>query len=77
MATWKGNSCNRNCLSLVGRDYVTAAQTGKGSLHFWTWHKVCKDLSCIHVPMRSALPHKSILRAVFCDAMHKQTASVA
>ena len=49
MATWKGNSCNRNCLSLVGRDYVTAAQTGKGSLHFWTWHKVCKDLSCIHV----------------------------
>lgn len=39
VATWKGNSCNRNCLSLVGRDYVAAAQTGKGSLHFWTWHK--------------------------------------
>ena len=45
VATWKGNSCNRNCLSLVGRDYVAAAQTGKGSLHFWTWHKVGADLS--------------------------------
>lgn len=42
IATYKSNSSSRNGFCSLGRDYLLASQTGKGSLHFWSWHKVCQ-----------------------------------
>ncbi|KAL3153211.1 hypothetical protein ABBQ38_011961 [Trebouxia sp. C0009 RCD-2024] len=39
IATYKSNSSPRNGFCCLGRDYLLASQTGKGSLHFWSWHK--------------------------------------
>ncbi|KAK9826171.1 hypothetical protein WJX81_003129 [Elliptochloris bilobata] len=39
LAAFKANASGRNALSLLGRDYLVAAQQPKGVLHFWTWHK--------------------------------------
>jgi hypothetical protein len=40
LAAFKNNASGRNALSLLGRDYLVAAQQPKGVLHFWAWHKV-------------------------------------
>ena len=39
LAAFKSNASGRNALSLLGRDYLVAAQQPKGVLHFWAWHK--------------------------------------
>lgn len=39
LAQYKTNSCGRNRFCSVGPDYFVAAQNGKDSIHFWTWHK--------------------------------------
>ena len=52
IAAYKGNSSPANCASILGRDYIVAAQAGKGSFHFWTWHKVrrCGGRSAAQTP---------------------------
>ncbi len=40
LTAFKGNASSQNALSLLGRDYLVAAQQPKGVLHFWAWHKV-------------------------------------
>lgn len=44
LASFKDNAAGTNALSLLGQDYLVAAQAAKGALHFWTWHKVCTAL---------------------------------
>lgn len=40
LTSFKTNACAPGCLSLLGRDYLVAAQLGRGGgLHFWAWHK--------------------------------------
>ena len=39
LTAFKSNASGRNALSLLGRDYLVAAQQPKGVLHFWAWHK--------------------------------------
>lgn len=39
ISSYKTNSSSRNGFCALGRDYLIASQIGKGSLHFWTWHK--------------------------------------
>ena len=40
LTSFKSNACPPNGLSLLGRDYLVAAQLGRGGgLHFWAWHK--------------------------------------
>ncbi|CAL5226138.1 g8957 [Coccomyxa viridis] len=39
VASFKDNASGPNALSLLGQDYLMAAQAAKGALHFWTWHK--------------------------------------
>lgn len=40
LTSFKSNACPPNGLSLLGRDYLVAAQAGRGGgLHFWAWHK--------------------------------------
>ena len=39
LTAFKPNASGRNALSLLGRDYLVAAQQPKGVLHFWAWHK--------------------------------------
>lgn len=39
LTSYKSNASPCNGLSLMGRDYLVAAQAKKGALHFWTWHK--------------------------------------
>lgn len=39
LATYKTSASPRNSFCRLGRDYLLASQLGKGSLHFWTWHK--------------------------------------
>ena len=43
LASFKDSASNPNAISVLGQDYLVAAQAAKGVLHFWTWHKV----SCI------------------------------
>jgi WD40 repeat protein len=40
IATYKLNASPVGGLALLGRDYLLSTQIGKGSFHFWTWHKV-------------------------------------
>ncbi|KAL0027630.1 hypothetical protein WJX79_003997 [Trebouxia sp. C0005] len=39
LATYKTNVSPRNGFCRMGRDYLIGSQLGKGSLHFWSWHK--------------------------------------
>lgn len=39
LATYKTNASPRNSFCRLGRDYLMSSQLGKGSLHFWSWHK--------------------------------------
>lgn len=39
LATYKTNVSPRNGFCRLGRDYLVGSQLGKGSLHFWSWHK--------------------------------------
>ena len=48
LATFKDNASGPNAFSLLGRDYIVGAQHPKGSLHFWTWHKVWLLLQSAH-----------------------------
>ena len=41
LTAFKGNASGQNALSLLGRDYLVAAQQPKGVLYFWAWHKAC------------------------------------
>ena len=40
LAQYKTNSSGRNRFCQLGHDYFVAAQNGKDSVHFWSWHKV-------------------------------------
>lgn len=40
LVQYKTNSSGRNRFCKLGHDYFVAAQNGKDSVHFWTWHKV-------------------------------------
>lgn len=40
LTSFKSNACPPGALSPLGRDYLVAAQLGRGGgLHFWAWHK--------------------------------------
>lgn len=40
LTSFKGNACPPGGLARLGRDYLVAAQLGRGGgLHFWAWHK--------------------------------------
>ena len=43
IASFKDNASGPDAVSLLGQDYLVAAQAAKGALHFWTWHKVCSS----------------------------------
>lgn len=45
LSSFKDNASSPNALSLLGSDYLVAAQHPKGSLHFWTWHKARSSAS--------------------------------
>lgn len=47
LTTFKSCSCPPGGLSRLGRDYLVAAQLGRGGgLHFWAWHKDQPHLRC-------------------------------
>ena len=51
LATYKTNSSPRHGFCRLGRDYLIGAQLGKGSLHFWTWHKARQTASPLLNPL--------------------------
>lgn len=47
LTSFKSCSCPPGGLSRLGRDYLVAAQLGRGGgLHFWAWHKDQPHLRC-------------------------------
>lgn len=38
LCQYKTNASSHNCITLLGDQYLVAAQTGKGPLLFWAWH---------------------------------------
>jgi hypothetical protein len=61
LVQYKTNSSGRNRFCKLGNDYFVAAQNGKDSVHFWTWHKV----RCCCVSFGSSLGARPIWVAAF------------
>ena len=50
LTAYKGNLSGCNAFTRLGRDYIAAAQTGKGqALHIWSWQKVSPALTHLHI----------------------------
>lgn len=67
LTSFKSNACPPNGLSLLGRDYLVAAQAARGgSLHFWAWHKDQPHQRCFAAEQLTAVA--ATRDGVFCAA---------
>lgn len=67
LTSFKSNACPPNGLSLLGRDYLVAAQAGRGgSLHFWAWHKDQPHQRCFAAEQLTAVA--ATRDGVYCAA---------
>ena len=48
LKAYKGGSCSPHGLSVIGSDYIMAAQQNKSILHLWNIAKVC-SYTCAHL----------------------------
>ncbi|PRW33905.1 ROOT INITIATION DEFECTIVE 3 [Chlorella sorokiniana] len=67
LTSFKSNACPPNGLSLLGRDYLVAAQAARGgSLHFWAWHKDQPHQRCFAAEQLTAVA--ATRDGVYCAA---------
>ena len=67
LTSFKSNACPPNGLSLLGRDYLVAAQAARGgSLHFWAWHKDQPHQRCFAAEQLTAVA--ATRDGMFCAA---------
>ena len=71
LTAFKSNASGRNALSLLGRDYLVAAQQPKGVLHFWAWHKarMQQNKSCNKSRLSCMQFETGSLLARFCQVV--------
>lgn len=67
LTSFKSNACPPNGLTALGRDYLVAAQLGRGGgLHFWAWQKDQLHQRCFAAEQLTAVA--ATRDGVFCAA---------